>query len=175
MRHALPCWTLIVLVAACGAPERDAPAERQDAPEPVAPPSGRQLSDAERAAMLAVLGAERGTTRKVWFAVAPGDPEAAALKDAFEAVFEQAGWETETQPVTGMVLKPGLSMLVAAVEPPPYVLAAQQALQATSFEFKTGTGYGDYYAERKQADPKWPGIPLAPGQDYVVVIGPQAP
>jgi hypothetical protein len=125
--------------------------------------------------MLATLGGEQGPTRKVWFAVAPGDAEAVALKDAFEAVFKQAGWATATQPVTGMQLKPGLSMLIAAEEAPPYVAVAQQALQATSFEFKTGSGYGAYFAERKQADPKWPGIGLEAGQDYVVVIGPQPP
>jgi hypothetical protein len=111
----------------------------------------------------------------IWFAVTPGDAEAVALKDAFEAVFKQAGWTTETQPITGMVLKPGLSFLVAAEETPPYVATAQQALGATSYDFKAGIGYGAYYAERKKADPKWPGIPLADGQDFVVVIGPRPP
>ncbi len=124
--------------------------------------------------MLVALGAEQGTSRKAWFAIAPGDPEAAALKESLEAVFKQAGWETTTQMVTGMVLKPGLSILIAAEEPPAHVTTAQQALAATSFEWKTGTGYGPYYEERKRADPNWPGIALAPGQEFVIVIGPQA-
>jgi hypothetical protein len=125
--------------------------------------------------MLAALGAEQGGSHKAWFAIAPGDPEAAALKDAFESVFKQAGWETTTQNVTGMVLKPGLSILIAAEEPPPHVTTAQQALEATSFEFKTGTGYGPYYEERKKADPNWPGISMAPGQEFVIVVGPKPP
>lgn len=174
MRRVLSGVTLMLLAVACGAPDREAP-PGTDAPKAAAPRSGRQLSDAERAAMLAALGGEQGGRRTVWFAVTPGDAEAVAFKNAFEAVFKQAGWATETQPVTGMALKPGLSILMAAEEPPAYVSAAQQALQATSFEFKAGIGYGAYYAERKQTDPKWPGIPLAAGQDFVVVIGPQPP
>src|SRR5262249_56212913 len=121
------------------------------------------------------LSGEGGPVRKVWFAVAAGDAESAALKDAFEGVFKQAGWESATQTVTGMVLKPGLSVLVAAEDPPSYVAVAQQALDSTGFTLKTGSGYRAYFEERKQADPKWPGIPLAADQDYVVVVGPQPP
>lgn len=175
MTRLLPALTVLLLAAACGGPDREAPPAAAPKAQAAAPRTGRQLSDGERAAMLSALGGEQGGTRKVWFAVAPGDPEAVALKNAFESVFRQAGWETETQQVTGMALKPGLSILIAAEEPPAYVGAAQQALQATSFEFKAGLGYGAYYAERKQADPKWPGIPLAAGQDFVVVIGPRPP
>jgi len=71
------------------------------------------------------------------------------------------------------VLKPGLSILIAAEDPPSYVAVAQQALESTGFTFKTGFGYRAYFDERKQADPKWPGIQLAPDQDFVVVVGPQ--
>ncbi len=178
MTRVLAGLMVLPLVSACGTPERDTrevPSAAATAPKAAAPRAGRRLSEGERAAMLAVLGGEQGPTRKVWFAVAPSDGEAVALKDAFEAVFKQAGWTTQTQPVTGMVLKPGLSILIAAEEAPPYVGVAQQALGATSFEFKTGSGYGAYYAERKQADANWPGIGLEAGQDYVVVIGPQPP
>jgi len=134
---------------------------------------GRSLSDTERAAMLRALSGESGPVRKVWFAVAAGDAESAALKDAFEGVFKQAGWESATQTVTGIVLKPGLSVLIAADEPPSYVAVAQQALESTGFTFKTGSGYRAYFEERKRTDPKWPGIQLAPDQDFVVVVGPQ--
>ncbi len=176
MRAACAGIALLGLVG-CGAPEREtssgtpaatgAPAAKAPAP--------RRLTDTERAAMLAALGAEQGAVRKVWFAVAPNDPEAAALKSAFEGVFKQAGWETATQTVTGMVLKPGLSILIAAEQPPSYVTAAQQALEGTSFEWKTGTGYRPYFEERKRADPNWSGIALAPDQEFVVVVGPQPP
>jgi hypothetical protein len=175
MRAATYASIAVLGLVACGAPERETAggtpsgatgsAARESAP--------RQLTDAERAAMLAALGAEQGAVRKVWFAVAPNDPEATALKAAFEGVFKQAGWETATQTVTGMALKPGLSILIAEEPPPPYVTAAQQALEATSFEWKTGTGYRPYFEERKRADPNWPGVALAQDQDYVVVIGPK--
>ncbi len=157
----------------CSAPERE-PAKSETTPAPSAP-AARRLTDGERAAMLAALGAEQGPVRKVWFAVPPNDAEAAGLEEALEGVFKQAGWETSTQTVTGMMLKPGLSILIAAEEPPPYVTTAQQALEATSFEWKTGTGYRPYFEERKRTDPNWPGIALAPDQEYVVVIGPKAP
>jgi hypothetical protein len=170
MRAALSASMAILGLVACRAPEREPSGSR-----PTAAPTGRHLTDGERAAMLAVLGGEQGAVRKVWFAVPPNDPEAAALKGEIEGVFKQAGWKTESQTVTGMVLKPGLSILIAAEEPPSYVSTAQRALEATAFEFKVGTGYRPYYEERKKADPNWPGIPLGPAQDYVVVIGPRPP
>jgi len=175
MRRVLSVLMFVLLAVACRPPEREAPSADKGKAAAPAPAAGRQLSDSERAAMLAALGNEQAGGHKIWFAVSPGDAEAVALKNAFEAVFKQAGWTTETQPITGMVLKPGLSFLVAAEETPPYVATAQQALGATSYDFKAGIGYGAYYAERKKADPKWPGIPLADGQDFVVVIGPRAP
>jgi hypothetical protein len=176
--RAAACASIAILgLVACRAPEREsAGGATTGAAAPAASaPAPRHLSDTERAAMMAALGAEQGPVRKVWFAVSPSDGEAAGLKTAFEGVFKQAGWETATQTVTGMVLKPGLSILIAEEQPPPYVTTARQALEATSFEWKTGTGYRPYFEERKRADPNWPGIVLAPDQDYVVVIGPKAP
>jgi len=175
MRAALSGSIVFLGLVACSAPEREpsSTGSRPTGPATAAAPAGRHLSDSERAAILSVLGGEQGAVRKVWFAVPPNDPEAAALKNDFEGVFKQAGWETESQTVTGMVLKPGLSILIAVEEPPSYVTTAQRALEATTFEFKTGTGYRPYYEERKKADPNWPGIPLGPAQEYVVVIGPR--
>ena len=181
LRFPIVPLALVVLVA-CGTPEheeRTAASTTSTTSRPAAAPATarppRSLSETERAAMLRVLAGETGSVRKVWFAVAAGDPESAALKDAFEGVFKQAGWDTATQTVTGMVLKPGLSVLVAAEEPPSYVAVAQQALESTGFTFKSGTGYRAYFEERKRTDPAWPGIPLAADQDYVVVVGPQPP
>jgi hypothetical protein len=172
MGRVLSGLMLMLLAVACGSREREGPPADTGKAATPAPPAGRRLTDGERAAMLSVLGGGQGEPHTVWFAVTPSDTEAVAFKDALEAVFKQAGWTSETQPVTRMVLKPGLSILIAAEEPPAYVTRAQQALQATSYDFKAGLGYGPYYAERKKADPKWPGIPLAAGQDFVVVIGP---
>jgi hypothetical protein len=178
MRAATCAGIALLGLFGCAAPERET-SSGAAAPSGAAVPAAkdsaaRQLTDTERAAMLAALGAEQGAVRKVWFAMPANDPEAAALKGALEGVFKQAGWETATQTVTGMVLKPGLSILIAAEEPPSYVTTAQQALQATSFEWKTGTGYRLYVEERKRADPNWPGIALAPDQEFVVVVGPKA-
>src|SRR5262245_1682691 len=176
--RAAACASIAILgLVACREPEREtAGGAATSTTAPAASvPAARHLTDAERAAMMAALGAEQGPVRKVWFAVSPGDAEATGLKAAFEGVFKQAGWETATQTVTGMVLKPGPSILIAEEQPPSYVTTAQQALEATSFEWKTGTGYRPYFEERKRADPNWPGIVLAPDQDYVVVIGPKAP
>jgi hypothetical protein len=180
LRFPIVPLALAALVA-CGAPEREERAAASTTSTTSPPPAAaqatarppRSLSETERASMLRVLAGETGPVRKVWFAVAAGDRESAALKDAFEGVFKQAGWDTATQTVTGMVLKPGLSVLVAAEEPPPYVAVAQQALESTGFTLKSGLGYRAYFEERKRADPAWPGIPLAPDQDYVVVVGPQ--
>jgi len=179
LRFPIVPLALAVLVA-CGAPEHE---ERAAAPttSTTSPPAAaqatarppRSLSETERTSMLRVLAGETGPVRKVWFAVAAGDRESAALKDAFEGVFKQAGWDTTTQTITGMVLKPGLIVLVAAEEPPSYVAVAQQALESTSFTIKSGSGYRAYSEERKRADPAWPGIPLGADQDYVVVVGPQ--
>src|SRR5262249_33754956 len=123
----------LAVVLACGAPEHEERAAASTtsttsppaAAQPTARPA-RSLSETERASMLRVLAGETGPVRKVWFAVGAGDRESTALKDAFEGVFKQAGWDTATQTVTGIVLKPGLSVLVAAEEPPPYVAVAQQ-------------------------------------------------
>src|SRR4029078_6776569 len=93
-------------------PEREAPSADKGKAAAPAPAAGRQLSDSERAAMLATLGNEQAGGHKIWFAVSPGDAEAVALKNAFEAVFKQAGWTTETQPIIGMGLQSGLRLLV---------------------------------------------------------------
>jgi len=170
----------LAALVACGAPEHEerAAASTTSTTSPSAaaqatarPP--RSLSETERASMLRVLAGDAGPVRKVWFAVAAGDRESTALKDAFEGVFKQAGWDTVTQTITGMVLKPGLSILVASEDPPSYVVVAQQALESTSFTFKVGSGYRGYFEERRRADPTWTGIPLAADQEYVVVVGPQ--
>src|SRR5262249_40256278 len=171
----------LVVLAACGSADQDrrsaAVTTTTTTPPGAQSPArpGRSLSDTERAAMLRTLSGESGPVRKVWFAVAADDAESAALKDAFEGGFKQAGWEGARQTVAGIVLKAGASGLIAAEGPPPSVTVAQQALKSTGFTFKTGSGYRAYFEERKQADPKWPGIPLAADQDYVVVVGPQPP
>ena len=116
---------LLLVVPGCGAPDRPAATPTTTSTTaPAAQVSGRQLTDTERATMLQTLAAEQGPVRKVWFAVPAGDAEAGALADAFSSVFKQAGWEPVTQRMTGITLKPGLSILMAEEEPPSYANVA---------------------------------------------------
>jgi hypothetical protein len=88
-------------------------------------------------------------------------------------VFEQAGWKVSTQTITGMVLKPGIAMLAAEEVPAPWVDVVHQALEAGGLTVTYGTGYRPYYEEKKLQDPKWVGLPIAPDQRFIIVIGPQ--
>lgn len=123
--------------------------------------------------MLQILADPTVTERKVWFAVGPSDPEAKALEKALRGIFEQAGWKAETRTVTGMVLKPGVSMLAADGESPSWVGVVQQALDASGLPVKYGSGYRPYYEEMKRTNPSWVGVPIEADQEFVVVIGPQ--
>lgn len=185
IRHAL--LPIAVLAVACGGSHdagtptttTTAPAAKA-APAPAAaqapaetPPGGRTVSDEQARAVMDMLVTETGPVKKVWFTVMPGDPEAAALKERFETIFEQAGWEASTNTVSGMMLKPGVMVLIAEEEAPPYVDTAVKALGVSGLDVKSASGYRPYYEEMKQKNPNWPGIGLAAGQDYTVVIGPK--
>ena len=168
----------LLLVTGCSQSDSDrktaAPASQPDRNTGVST-SPRSIGVAEREAMLGVLRGETGNSRKVWFAVSPGNPETAALKGELESIFKEAGWEPQTQSVTGMNLKPGLFFMAADETPPDYVGTANKALEASGLPMKTGSGYRAYYEQKTREDPKWAGIALAPEQDYVVVVGPNAP
>jgi hypothetical protein len=123
--------------------------------------------------MLKILANEKSPGRKVWFAVEAGDGEPQALERELNAIFKQGGWKVETQPVTGMVLKPGVAMLAADEEPPLWVASVQHAMDASGLAVKYGSGYRAYYEEMKSKNPDWVGVPIAPGQAFVIVIGPE--
>lgn len=188
IRHAL--LPIAVFAVACGGsheadapatptkPPAAAPAAAPSAAAPAAapvetPPGGRTISDEQARAVMDMLVTETGPVKKVWFTVMPGDPETAALKQRLQTIFEQAGWEASTNTVTGMMLKPGVMVLIAEEEAPPYVDTAVKALGVSGIEVKSASGYRPYYEEMKQKNPAWPGIGLAAGQDYTVVIGPK--
>jgi hypothetical protein len=181
IRHAL--LPIAAFAVACGgagetgtsattttAPAATAPAAKAPAETP---PGGRTVSDEQARAVMDMLVTETGPVKKAWFTVMPGDAESAALKDRFEAIFKQAGWETSTNTVTGMMLKPGIMVLIAEEEAPPYVDTVVKALGVSGLEVKSASGYRPYYEEMKQKNPSWPGIGLAEGQDYTIVIGPK--
>ncbi len=178
---------LLALLAACGgsdaekaaapAPAPAAPAAPAPAAAPPAtlPPNARTLTPEQRAAMVDILKAEAGAEKKVWFTVGPGNPETQNLKAQFEAVFKEAGWETSTQTLTGMTLKPGLMLLIGDEQGPPYADTAQKALEASGLEVKTASGYRPYFEEKKKENIAWVGIPMSPEQAYTIVIGPLPP
>ncbi|MCW5891523.1 MAG: hypothetical protein KIT14_13370 [bacterium] len=187
MRIRYVLLPLAALAVACGGdagkgtpsqapapPAAAAPAGGTTAAASVAtPPGGRTVSDEQARAVMDMLVTETGPVKKVWFTIMPGDAESAALKERFETIFEQAGWEASTSTVTGMMLKPGIMILIAEEEAPPYVDTAVKAMGVSGMEVKSASGYRPYYEEMKQKNPSWPGIGLAAGQDYTIVIGPR--
>jgi hypothetical protein len=175
-------FVVLALLAACGAPEGDkAPATTTPTAAPAAqapatmPPNARTISPEQRSVMVAVLKAEAAPEKKAWFTVGPGNPETAALKGQLESAFKEAGWETQTQTVTGMILKPGIMMLIAEENGPSYADTAQKALDASGLEVKVASGYRPYFEEKKKENANWVGIPMAADQAYTVVIGPLPP
>jgi len=135
--------------------------------------SARAPDAAERAAMLDVLKSESAPERAAWITYGAGDAEAKALADALAGVFREAGWKVETNALTGMRLKPGVSMLLADEQPPGWTDAAVRAMQASGIEVKSATGYRSYYEEKKAESAAWPGVPIAADQAFVIVLGPE--
>jgi hypothetical protein len=153
------------------------PAGAADAPQATAaaqPAASTRAPDAaERAAMFEILEAESAPERAAWIVYGAGNAEGKELADALAAVFRDAGWKVETKALTGMVLKPGVSMLFAEEQPPPWTDAAQRAMQASGIEIKSATGYRPYYEEKKAENAAWPGVPIGAGQEFVIVLGPE--
>src|SRR5262249_43929981 len=103
--------------------------EKKVAGPPNAPPAPTTLSGDQRQTRLEVLRSENGATRKVWFQVEQGRSEPVAYQKALEQAFRDAGWEVQTSGVIGMTLKPGIYLLVAEEDWPPYASTAYEALQ----------------------------------------------
>jgi hypothetical protein len=174
------CGAAAAVLVACTSPGGDRSAAT---PEPTAIPTPRAAAtpqvtsprapdEQERAAMAEILAAETAPERTAWLAVGSGNPEARALAQALQAVFEGAGWKVQVQTLTGMVLKPGVSILMAEEQPPPWTDAASRAMEASGVGAKAAVGYRPYYEEKKKEDPSWVGVPIAADQAFVIVIGP---
>lgn len=170
--HLRPAPSIAALACALVLPLCTAVASAEPPPTAKAVVSPRAPADAQREAMLQILADPSVSERRVWFAVGPGDAEALALEKALRSVFEQAGWTVSTRTITGMVLKPGVSMLAAEEESPEWVGVVQQALDASGLTVKYGSGYRPYYQEMKQKNPAWVGVPIEADQHFVVVLGP---
>jgi hypothetical protein len=126
--------------------------------------------------MLEVLKADAGSDKRVWLLLSPGNPETAALAAALEDALRAGGWEPTTQRLTGMVLKPGpVRILVGDEFEVPAIDSVRRALEAGGLAVETGTGYRNFYEEKKRENPNWPGIPMTAEQTFVVVLAPQEP
>jgi hypothetical protein len=162
--------SLAIAVVATGATAAD-PSPVPEPSSTAAATSPRAPTDTQRAAMVQILASEKG--HEASFLIGPENPETEALAAALRSIFEEAGWKADVQTITGMVLKPGVSMLAADEEPPAWVAVVQHALQQSGLDVKFGSGYRAYYEEKKKENPKWVGVPINQDQAFVIVIGPE--
>jgi hypothetical protein len=179
LRTACAVLVASATLLGCNKPEATQPAPTV-AVAPAALPaaatssSGRAITDAARATMKRELTAEP-TGRKAWIYSQPGNPEVAAVVTSLQAVFQEAGWEVGAETASGISLKPGVVTLVAEETIPNHVKAVLKALDASGLEAKSASGYRSYFQEMKTKNPNWPGVPLRPEQDFIIVIGAKPP
>jgi len=151
-------------------------AAQQSSPAPAAPvANGRTLTPENREAMLAVLREEGAPDKKLWLRVDPNDTEAAAFAKALVEVFREGGWQVQQDGSDGLVFKPGVYMLGADEEWPPYAESANKALVAAGVEVISALGYRSYYEQQTRVKPEWRGTKLLPDQTYVVLVGRKPP
>lgn len=144
------------------------------APAPAAAPTGngREVIESARQLMVDALAAVEGDEKKFWIRVDPRDREASAFAGQIATVFRDSGWDVQVLDNDGMRYKPGLLLLVGAEEePPPYVPAAQKAIEAIGQDVSTGRGYLSYYENKKKESPDWQGARFLPGQTCLLLVG----
>lgn len=168
-----------LLVVACEPPEGPNTTKSGSAPTPAAQPPAatapagpRVLSDSNRAAMKDHLIPET-TGKKAWILSQPGNPEVASLVASLTGVFKEVGWDVKAETASGISLKPGVMTLVGDEQYPSYVDTVLKAMDAAGLDAKSASGYRGYYEAKKQENPSWPGVPLRPDQDFVIVVGPK--
>jgi len=145
-------------------------------PIPVAPAANtvpRMLSVEAHAALITALSEASGN--QVWFVTQPNDPEADSFQLEIEDAFLQAGWVIAASSKSTRPLRAGLMIFVADVELPDHVSIAVSGLRGTGFEVFTGSGYRAFYDKKKEKNPNFSGVELAPDQDFVIVVGPNPP
>ena len=63
--------------------------------------------------------------------------------------------------------------LVGEEQYPSYVDTVLKAIDAAGLDAKSASGYRGYYESKKKENPSWPGVPMRPDQDFVIVVGPK--
>src|SRR5580765_5306599 len=136
---------------------------------------GRALTAEQRAAMLDVLKGESGPVKKVWLLVEQSKPEHLAYETQIEEVFRDAGWDVIAKDPGGMVIQPGIFLLVGDDEWASYAETAYNAFQRAGIQVKAARGYRSYSEQQRKENRGWQGPKLADDQTYVVAIGPNPP
>ncbi len=141
------------------------------APTP-APTAGaaRVISESQRTSLVSGLEAAAPKGAKVWFATMR-NAEANNYRLLLEKVFTDAGWSIERRQALSFPVKPGIFAFVADEVAPDYVQQMLQAFESAGIEVNVGTGYRDFYAEKKKESADYRGFDLKADQDYVLVIG----
>ena len=130
----------------------------------------RVLTEGQKKSMLESLRAETG---KVWFTTTPNDAEATAYQNALQGVFQEAGWEVQSDTSATFGLRPGIYFLMADETPPSYVLTALGAFNTAEINVSAGRGYRQFNEDKKKENPNWRGFDLAPNQTFIIAVGPQ--
>jgi len=145
---------------------------------PAAPPESRPavsnpasiLAGDARAALIARLASEPpGTT---WLSYDARDPAAQRMANDLAAAFKDARWTVRSVTPIGFPIRPGIFLFVAD-EPSATTQAVDEALDRAGLTHTLGTGYRDFSADRRRADPNWKGIDFATGQEFLLVVGRQ--
>ena len=149
-----------------------AAAARERAPA-VAAGKARTLTPEQRDAMIERLGGRGSSqTYPVWFATVPNDSEAAAFQRALQSAFEEAGWQVHGNAPVRFAMKAGVYIFAADEEPPEYVSTVQEALEAAGITIAgAGRGYREFAKQKKEENPAWVGLELAPDETYIIAIG----
>jgi tetratricopeptide (TPR) repeat protein len=128
------------------------------------------LSSESHAAMVAQL-AKRPAAAATWILYDTRQPSAEALARQLASAFEAAGWSVRRLAGAPVPLRAGL-FVFAADDPPPQALATiASALAAAQLHPTTASGYREFTAARRRADPNWRGIELDADQSFVIAVG----
>lgn len=149
-----------------GAPPAAAPAAATPAPGS----AHWQLAGEARARFIGALGGQPPGTA-AWITFDGRDPAARALAQQLGAAFGAAGWSVRAISESPFPLRAGLFVFAADDTPSPAAAAATAALEAAQLHASVASGYRDYAADRRRADPSWAGFALAPDQEFLIAVG----